>query len=287
MAKTLRIRLDTSQYLEPTEEEIREAKDYVLRMSEYSDLLGDRVMDVLHDAAERIVLICYKYNIPPKDFQLSANKQMQQEVYDVMDDVEEEIYGLIQEYATRCTNDKNIIALLIAWMILLGNGNKNLHDTLTDKLRQFLYDLEAQIAAMMLAGYSREKATERILETMTSVYSAPEMRKAIMRPLDAAAYYIHQGGVHHGNVGQSSSGANNVVNMAKTTLNMVWQKALYYFYKMRGAVGYIQLRGSGYNCPQCDALTGFHKGLEGINKKPLVHPNCMCYRIPVYKKDLT
>ena len=41
MAKTLRIKLDTSQYHEPTEEEIRDAKDYVLRMSEYSDLFGD------------------------------------------------------------------------------------------------------------------------------------------------------------------------------------------------------------------------------------------------------
>ena len=287
MAKTLRIRLDTTQYREPTEQEVRDAKDYVLRMSEYADLLGDRVMNILREAAERIVQICYKYNIAPKDFQISANKQMQEEIYAVMDEVEEEIYDMMEEYATRCTDDRDIIPLLIAWMALLGRGNKNLHDTLTDKLRQFLYDLEAQISAMMLAGYSQTKALKRILETLTNVYSSPEMRKAIMRPLNSAAYYVQQGGVHHGNVGQSSSGANNVINTVKTTLNMVWQKALQFIYKKMGAVGYYQLRGSTYPCDLCQSLVGFHKGLEGINEKPMVHPNCMCYRIPVYKKDLT
>lgn len=284
MAKTLRIKLDTSQYREPTEEEIRDAKDYVLRMSEYSDLLGDMVMDVLQDAAERIVLICYKYNIAPKDFKFAANKQMQDEVYEVMDDVDEEIFDMVEDYSVKCTDNKSIIALLLAWLLLLGRGNKGFRATLADKLRQFLYDLEAQIAAMKMAGYSSEIAVQRIIETLTSVYSSPEMQRAIMRPLNAAAYYIQQGGNHPGNVGQSSSGANNVISMVKTTLNMVWQKALYYIYKMRGAVGYYQLRGSNYNCDVCDSYVGFHKGLDGINEKPMVHPNCYCYRIPVYEK---
>lgn len=285
MAKTLRIKLDTSQYREPTEEEIRDAKDYVLRMSEYSDLLGDMVMDVLKDAAERIVLICYKYNIAPKDFKFAANQQMQDEVYEVMDEVEEEIFDMIEEYSVRCTDDDDITPLLLAWLLTLGRKGRGFRATLVDKLRQFLYDLEAQIAAMKMAGYSSEKAVQRVIETLTSVYSSPEMRRAIMRPLDAASYYIQQGGNHPGNVGQSSSGANNVINMAKTTLNMIWQKALFYIFKKRKAIGYYQLRGSSYNCDVCDSLVGFHKGLDGINEKPLVHPNCYCYRIPVYEKD--
>lgn len=284
MPKTLRIRINTDIYQEPTEEDVQEAKDYVLRMSEYADLLGDLVMNILREAAERIVTICYKYNIPAKDFQFSANKQMQDEVYEVMDETEEEILGLIEDYCLRCSDDDDTRRALLAWLLLLGRGNKNLRDTLTDKLRQFLYDLEAQIAAMMMAGYGMDKAIQRVLDTINSVYSSPEMRGAIMRPLNSAAYYIQQGGVHHGNAGQSSSGANNVVTMAKTTLSMVWQKALYYIYKMRGAVGYYQLRGSTYHCDVCDSYVGFHAGLEGINQAPMVHPNCMCYRIPVYKK---
>lgn len=287
MTKTLRIRLNTDVYEEPTEEDIRDAKDYVLRMSEYADLLGDRVMNVLREAAERIVLICYKYNIRPQDFQISANKQMQDEVYEVMDEVEEEIYGLMEEYATRCTDDRNIIALLLAWMLLLGNKNKNLHDTLTDKLRQFLYDLEAQIAAMKMAGYGQQKAVERVLSTLTSVYSSPEVIGAIMRPLRGAAFYIRQGGVHHGNVGQSSSGINNVISMVKTTLAMVWQRALFYIYRLRGASGYLTLRGSDYDCGKiCDTKTGFHK-LDDKSGYPPFHPHCYCYIVPVYKKEQT
>ena len=287
MTKTLRIRIDTNQYREPTKEEIREAKDYVLQMSEYSDLLGDKVMDILRDAAERIVLICYKYNIRPRDFQISANKQMQNEVYEVMDETEEEILELIEDYSLRCTDDKDTRKLLLAWLLLLGKGGKGLRDTLTDKLRQFLYDLEAQMSAMMLAGYSKEKALKRILETLTSVYASPEMRRAIMRPLNSAAYYVQQGGVHHGNVGQSSSGAKNVVSMVKTTLSMVWQKARFYYYKLMGAAGYYTLRGSDYNCSNiCDKQVGFH-ALKDESGRPPFHPHCYCYTIPIYKKDLT
>lgn len=285
MPRPLRIKLDTNTYREPTEEDVRDAKDYVLRMSEYADLLGDKVMDILREAAERIVIICYKYNIPPKDFQFSANRQMQEEVYAVMDEVEEEIYDMMEEYCTRCTDDKDIIALLLAWMMLLGSGNKNLHDTLTDKLRQFLYDLEAQIAAMMLAGYTMEKALQRILDTLTNVYSSPEMRRAILRPLNAAAYYIQQGGIHHGNVGQSSSGANNVINMVKTTLAMVWQKALEHLYKKLGVGGYITQRGSDYECGNiCDTHVGFHK-MSDTSGMPPFHPHCYCYTIPIYYKE--
>ena len=63
MSKKLRITLNTYIYQEPTEEDVREAKDYVLRMSHHADILGDRVMEILREAAERIVIICYKYNI--------------------------------------------------------------------------------------------------------------------------------------------------------------------------------------------------------------------------------
>ena len=284
MAKTLRIRLNTDIYREPTEQEIREAKDYVLRMSEYADVLGDKVLDVLRDAARTIALICLKYNIPAKDFEIAANKDMQDEVYAVMDDVEDEIFDLMQDYSTRCDDNEERRKLLLLWLLSLGWGNKNLRDTLHDKLRQFLYDLEAQIAAMKLAGYTADKAVERILETLTGVYKGREVQQAIMRPIRMAAFYIQERGVHHGNRGQSSSGANNVISMVKTTLTMAWQYMRGLIFKARGAIGYYQLRGSTYNCDPCDSEVGFHKGLEGITEKPMVHPNCMCYRIPVYNK---
>lgn len=285
MPGTLKISLDTTKYRKPTEAEIKQAKDYVLRMSEYSDLLGDKVMDVLHEAAERIVRICYKYNIRPKDFQFSANEQMRREVYQVMDEAEEEILAMIEEWAAKCTENDSDRKLLLAWILLLGRNGKGLASTLEDKMRQFLYDLEAQIAAQKMSGHNQAKAVQRVLATLTSVYAAPEMKKAFLRPLEAAAYYIRERGVHHGNFGQSSSGANNIVQMARTTLEMAWQKNLQMRFERQGAVGYLQLRGSSYICDICDAETGFHEGTDGIDEAPMVHPNCRCYRVPVYKKN--
>lgn len=263
---------------------MREAKDYVLRMAHYADLLGDKVLDILNDAAKRIVLVCYKYNIQPKDFEIAADSNMQAEVYAIMDETEDEIYEMMIDYAMRCDKDEDRRALLLAWLVLLGNMGKNLRDTLTDKLRQFLYDLEAQIAAMKLAGYSARKAVSRILETIRKVYDGKEVREAIMRPINMAAFYIKEKGVHHGNRGQSSSGANNVISMVKTTLTMAWQYMLGLIYEARGAIGYYQLRGSDYHCDICQSLVGFHADIKGIFQDPMVHPNCMCYRIPVYGK---
>lgn len=285
MQRKLAITLDTNTYQKPTEQDIRDAKDYVLRMSEYSDILGNKVLDVLREAATRIVAVCYKYNIRPKDFQLSADRQMQREVYRIMDEAEEEILAMLEDYATQCTENDSDGKALLAWMLLLGRGNKGLEETLHGKMVQFLYDLEAQIAAMKMAGHKQAKAAERILSTLTSVYAAREVQKAIMRPMGAAAYYIRQRGVHHGNAGQSSSGAVNVVRMASTTLEMAWQRALMTQFGRKGAVGYLQLRGSSYNCDLCDAEVGFHEGLDGIGDAPMVHPNCRCYRVPVFKKQ--
>lgn len=279
------IKIDTSRYEAPTEEDIREAKKYILDREHYSDILGDLILNLLKEASRDIAAICYKYGISAKDFQISANDDMRREVYAVMDVLEDEILELIEDYATECTDEEDRKAALIAWMALLGSKGRGLRETLVVRLRQFLYDLEAQIAAMLLAGYPLEKAIERIIDTLTKVYISPEVKKAILKPLNMVAMYIRSRGIHEGGVGQSSSGANNVVNFGKQTLNLTWMKEQQNeFEEDERIVGYYQLRGSTYHCDVCDSLVGFHK-LEGeFNASPMVHPNCCCYRVPIYKK---
>ena len=102
---TLKIRLDTSQYRKPTQEDVAAAKKYILRRNDYARLLESKIDDLLEEAAQKIVAICYRYNIDPKKFSITSdyNEEMMEEIAAVMDELEEEILSLIYDYSRRKT----------------------------------------------------------------------------------------------------------------------------------------------------------------------------------------
>lgn len=284
MAESIKIRLDLSQYKLPTQEDISSAKQFILRRNEYARILEDKIDEILEDAAQEIVTICYKYNVEPKEFYISSqyNKQMMDEIAEVMDRIEAEIISLINEYATRCTDDKDKINKLAAWIALLGRENRNLQDTLDTYLYKTMKDWEAAIAAMRSAEVEMADAITKIKSNLHGIYTMPEVRTAFNNYNDYKATYIRSRGIMQGGVGLSNNGSTNVTNMAKITLQMAWMRGQGMEFEESGAVGYYQLRGSSYPCTICDEEVGFHKGLEELYEKPYPHPHCCCYRIPIF-----
>ena len=129
MAENIKISLDTSKYAIPTHEDIDTAKRFVLMREEYAQLLQSRIDEVLADAMERIITICYRYDVDPKLLYLSNgfNEQMMNEISEAMDEAEEEILSLIEEYSINALNGSdNKKNSLLAWMLLLGRKNRNL-----------------------------------------------------------------------------------------------------------------------------------------------------------------
>lgn len=284
MADPIRIRLDRSRYKTPSQEDVEEAKRFILQREEYARILGERVDGLLSDAAAAIVLICYRYGIEPKNliFSSAFNAEMMDEISKVMDDLSDSIYNIILEYSTRATDDRDHIDALAAWVALLGRGNMNLRDTLDGYLYKTMKDWEAAIAAMRYAGVGQSTAVTRIKASLHSIYSIPEMVNAFKRAEEFASTYIRNRGVLKGAVGLSNNGATNVVNMAKTTLQMAWMREQAVEFHEEGASGYYQLRGSAFPCDVCDGEVGFHKGIAEIYTKPYPHPHCCCYRIPIF-----
>lgn len=283
MAK-IKIKIDTSKYKVPTEEDINSAKEYILRRDEMAEALENRVDYYLANAAERIVVICYRYGVDPKKliFSSAFNSTMMNEISDVMDEIEEEIYSLIFEYSTRATNDKDIINMLVLWMTMLGRGDRNLRDTLDTYLFKAMKDWEAAIAAMTYMGVSMSDAVVKLKTHLHSVYTMPEVLTAFRRRQEFTATYIRLGGVQSGAVGISNNGSTNVVNMVRTTLQMVWMRAqLLQWQEDESIAGYFQLRGSTYNCDLCDEEVGFHLLEKGQELPPYPHPSCQCYRVPI------
>ena len=294
MSKNINISLDTSKYRTPTQEEIDNAKKFVLKRSHTASELERLIDGILVQAAGEIAQICLKYNIPAKDFTMTANKRMFAEVEAVMDRIDEEIMSLIQEYSLKVTDDKARKKMLAAYIASLGKGNNNLQDTLDAYLYRYLYDLEAIIASMKLSKENGAKLTtaaivSKIKSAQHSVYTTPEVKSAMSAknmPLIQAQYlrtrgkHIDATGLSY--VGSSSSNANNVVRMAKTTMEMAWMKNLAIeFQGDNEIVGFWVARGSSYDCKICNSQVGFHKkdDLDGL---PQYHAHCACIAIPIY-----
>lgn len=287
MAETIKISLDTSKYRKPSQEDIRSAKQFVLQREEMALLLSDRVDEILSDAAERIVVICYKYGVDPKNLYFGSgfNEQMMNEISAAMDELEEEILDLIYEYSTRVTDDRDSMNALLLWMATLGRGNRNLRDTLDTYLYKTMKDWEAAIAAMMYMGVKQTDAITRIKTYLHQIYDMPEVRTAIRNKQRFTATYIRLGGVQPGAVGISNNGSTNVVNMSKITLQMAWMRQ--YVQDMKSdedIAGVYILRGSTFDCPLCDENVGFHTIDEAMRLLP-VHAHCKCYCVPVYLNE--
>lgn len=279
----IKITLDTSKYQQPTEEDIDAAKQYVLEREETAQALGDRIDELLAWAAALIIAICYKYNVKPTEllFTSDNNPQMMEEIAEVMDELEERIFNLINEYATRCTSNKTRLASLTAWMTMLGRGRRDLRQTLHGYLYKTMKDWEAAIASLLYSKIPLSTAITKIKTHLHSIYTMPEVISAFKYAEKFAATYIRKRGVQEGAVGISNNGSTNVVNMAKITLQKVWMMNLTMEYEENGVYGIYILRGSNYPCEMCDDAVGFYEVKDAYNILP-IHPHCMCFAVPIY-----
>jgi len=286
MAENIKIQLDDI-YEPVTEKDIKTGKNFVLRRESVSNTLGSLVDALMEDAAESIVQICYKYNIDPTSFTLSAeyNEEMFKKVAEVMDQLEEDIMELIEYYSTNCTKDKEKKSLLLLWILTLGRDNMSLQATLHQRLMVFMKDLEAMIAVAKTAKFETTKVVSLIKSYLHTVYQMPGMTAAFRNASLYKARYIRTKGVKKGNVGNSNSEANNIIRFARLTQQMAWMRYHRQMYDERGAAGYYVLRGSNYPCDLCDSRTGFHT-IDEVDAFPPQHYNCVCYTIPIFEKDI-
>lgn len=276
MADALKIQIPDG-IAAPTESDIKKAKRWTSLRNRNAANLSSRIESELKDAVRKLTEIGYKYNVRAEDFAFSADESLREDVAEVMDLLEDEIMELVEQYSLNATDDKQRRSNLLPWLAALHSRNtNNLSETLHERLRQFLYDTEAQIAAMKLAGYNQQKAISRAVSTMHSVYTSPEMLSAFRKR--SASTFIRQHGVHHGNIGLSSSGAVNVENFGANTAIQAWSESQFEEAKERGKDGYFCFRGSTFPCPMCDDVCSvFHTMDEGMVLP--VHGHCCCYAV--------
>ena len=259
MPQPIRIAIDTSRYKTPTQEEISAARRFILLRNDYARQLEQVIDDLLEAAAASVVTICYKHDVDPTKFTISSryNEKMMDEIGAVMDELEDEVFTLIEEYSVSVTEDRERRSLLAAWIAMLGRGNRNLNDTLHGYLYKTMKDWEAAVAALRAAGVTLPDAIIKVKSNLHTIYTMPEVVQAFRQAEAFEATYIRSRGVVKGAVGLSNNGSTNVTKMARTTLDMAWMRELYNQYKTSGAEGYYVLRGSSYPCELCDSMVGW------------------------------
>lgn len=270
------------------EADVQSAKNYIIRRESAAHGLSSLIEALLKDAAARITEICYRYGIDPQRFTLTSkyNEKMFDEVAQALDQLEDEIMDLLLDYATRCTESEERKKAILPWLLLLGRDNRNLKQTLENRIRMFVKDIEAMVVSMSLAKYDLQKAITKIKSNLHTVYVTPEVRAAFNRSVKMQATFIRAKGIKQGNIGNSNSEANNILRLGEITVQMAWMRNLRLNYEKNGAVGFYVGRGSNYPCGKvCDLHVGYHDISETEHFPPF-HGHCCCWTIPVFNKEL-
>lgn len=275
----------------PTQEDINAAKEYVLDRSRAEIALASAVDDILKEYAERMIRVCYKYNIDPQNFSFGANDNMRQEIYAILDDLLEELLSLIEEDSVPQNRKNKHYGALVDWLVTLGTHNKDLRWTTSYYISRFAKDVEALVTAMRYAKYDVNKAVLRAIPMLHTLYVSPEVMATMKSGKPFSADGIRTGGTkydpftHRPTVGLSKYGATNLVTMARSTLAKTWMKSEFMEAEDEGVGGYYVFRGSSYPCESiCDMQVGwFHPMSQGMIL-PL-HSRCCCFAVFV-KEDM-
>ena len=266
-----------------SDDDISKGKRFVIKRESASNGLASLVDALMSDAAAEMVQIAYKYGINPENFQMSPqyNEQMFKEMSQILDELEDGILDLMEDYSLRCTKDDNKKKWLLLWILALGRSGKGLRRSLEDRLWMLSRDMEAMIAAAMTAKMDVARAVSAIRSNIHTAYQMPGMKEAFAHSSLYKAQYIRTHGVKKGNRGSSNSEANNIIRFAKTTVQMAWMHYHHRLYEEQGAAGYYVLRGSTFPCDLCDSMTGFHP-IDDVDGYPMYHAHCMCFTVPVF-----
>lgn len=274
----------------PTESEVKLAKQYILDRSDAAEnaqyIAGVR----MQEAAERLVEIAYKYDIPVNRFSFDSevNEDMMKEVSAVMDELEADLMEDVQDAALSCTKDNDRYLALLAILLTLGHRNMNLQETIYAYVWRTLRQYEALIAAMKDAGLSLTEARTKIKTAIQNVNVNAEFQKASGHPLDFAAPYIRNGGKATfpdgtPNVqGVPVNGYDAIKTIFGIAVAQIWMRnQLMDMQADKTCIGYWQDRGSNFPCRHCDDEVGFHV-LGDAGQEPFPHPGCYCWRLPIY-----
>ena len=244
----------------PTEHQIEEAKSYVLRRVQAEQNILSRLDDYLLQAADKIIEISSRYNISPSLFRFSANKNLQNEVNEVI----AWLKSILESYTLEYSSIPGKIEEKDLWPIINRERNgKTFRQRLHTYASRWGFELEAFIAAGLLKAMTTEAIQDAYKKNYRHPYNFIEGKGEAVR-LKGASY----------GTGRYTITRNMLSTLLRATVADAWMMADMETAKLNGATGFYSYRGSSYPCSLCDSMTGYH---PIIDFPGIWHPNCKCY----------
>ena len=240
---------------QPNSSDILEAKEYIRKRLD-AELAMEHYLDrQLLKAAREIVSLAYSYNIPPTQFSFDYDMVLSFKVSQIIAKLKTliEEYDIMLALSTPKMEEETLTEHI--FREIDGITYSQRLNTYTNKFKS---ELESFISAGLIAGLSSSGLTNEIKKT----YKHPKQGSIISDKVKGFSSY------------------SRLLLLARHTIADAWMYADGEWMRKNGAVGYMVYRGSSYPCSVCDMTVGYHP----INDYVLpVHPNCMCYAVPVYK----
>lgn len=253
--------------------QLREAQKFLEHRLKAELSMHDRLSEAMVWAAGQIVDIAVRYRIRPSHFRFSANSSLKKEVDRVLAELRERIYSEVESLSVAGDeeNEKTVIAF-----INTETHGKTLAERINIYVNRYRFELEAAIAAGLLASLSADGIKKNIRSFMTAPYNNPYIKRAKGK---ASATRVQTQGVSYG-AGRSNSAFNALDTLTRHTVGSAWMDGYGRKAVREGAVGFYSLRGSTYPCSTCAAYAGLFQPISQFIGA--YHLNCKCIFIFVY-----
>lgn len=254
----------------PTDEEIRNAKNYLLLRMNAERLAVSTLDSALMSAARRIVRISRRYNIPPEEFRFSVNPALHAEIREVLTLLREALYNRIEAIDT-FPDDGDEKNPFIAPALTAQDNGRTFRQRLAEYISRWGYEIEAVIAAAGLSGVTdSNKIVERIGEYLDNPYENPWMKEHM-----GEGEAVRLAAIPHYGRGKAIASHTALSILVTNTVAQGWMEN---WHRLNiNKRGFYVMRGSSYPCQICDDQTGFLHDMSDIYGMPPFHPNCCCY----------
>lgn len=260
--------MPTTSY-EPTDDEIKEAKEFLIKRLDAEYSMAVNLKKTMEKAATQIVELSYKYNIPPENFSFSHNSRLHDEIDNIISELTEEIIEDTDTLATYNANEHEDEVLAFIHRETYGN---TLEGRIKDYIQKYKNELEIGLIAAMYLRKSEEETLVGILGNMEHPFKNPFIIDAIK---NGAMIEIPNYGRGHSNSMLAALKKLTGHAVAEGWMHLLWLVAI-----DGGAIGFVTFRGSTYPCDICDEYAGVVHPLE--DPMPPLHLNCVCGAVFVY-----
>ena len=232
----------------------------------------------------KILALAEAYRSLGKQFTFEADADLDAETNRILMALSDEILADAEVRMRRAieeANDEEDADEIIAF-VLFDITAQNTLDKYASHLK---FILEGWATIGFANGLSKGSIATNLLVFLANPYISPLWKKAFEDGRSYASKIIREGG-YYWDKGTPISPLRGFVLTSSDMVNRAYNRGVVYGYRRAGAIGYRVLRGSDYDCPSCDdVVAGSPYPIDDVVLP--VHPNCVCYTVPVFEKDIT